>query len=579
MLTSTTTDHKTTTRIIPVEAIGKDGTRLKRTLKATVINIPKAMTGTATAEELADLGMPQSAAQDEEKVTSLSSSSNALIDPPYPLLMLTTLVENNTELGQNIRAMVTNTVGFGYQLKERRLPETVDREEVAEEKEEGHAFLGCVHVKWSLDQLMKRVTYDLHACGNGYLELIDGADGELAAMNHVHGHSIRLAKQDAYATMADVPRVRPGNGFKVEYVKRAHRFRRFAQVRNQALVWFKEAGDPRQMDRRTGRYLKLGESLAPKFRATSLIHFALYSPFTPYGVPYWIGNLFSIFGSRGAELTNYRTITQNNIPSMFVMVENGSLTSASIKRLRQFAEEQVAPGANMSKFIILEAEPMDEGMPDPTKLSIKVQPLKHLQTTDELFQDYDKNNKDKIRQAFRLPPIFVGRSDDYTRATADTSKALADEQVFAPERRDHNHLLTRFVVLPMGLRYHVFTFNTPNITDDLELVRMMVASEKSGAMTPRRADRIIKDVFGDEVGPMPQGINLDQPYSLQFAAAQQGSGAAAGMFGGGRPPMTPNGLEEDAASKFVSDLVSLRKMLDDELESRLLLPEVWQEAA
>lgn len=565
-------DHASETHHLPVEAVGKDGKRLRRTLKATVISVPKALTGQATAEELADLGMPQSAAEEEEKFAALSSGTNSLIDPPFPLLTLATLVENSTELGQNIRAMVTNTVGFGYQLKERRLPESVDRDTVEQEKEVTAAFLESVHVKYSLTQIAKRAAHDMHACGNGYIELIEDAAGRLSGMNHVHGHSIRLSKQDAMATVAKVPRIKPGGDFQVEEVGRTHRFRRFAQVRNQSLMWFKEAGDPRMMDRRTGRYLKEGESLPPKFRATSLIHLSIYTPFSPYGVPCWIGNLFSVFGSRGAELTNYRTITQNNIPAMFVMVENGTLTKPSISRLRQFAEEQMQPGGNYSKFIILEGEPMDEGLPDPTKLSLKVQPLRHLQTKDELFQDYDANNRDKIRQSFRLPPIFVGRADDYTSATANTSKSIADEQVFAPERSDHNHSLTRFVLLPLGVRYHMFAFNHPNVTDDLELVRMMVASEKSGAMTPRRADRIIKDVFGDEVGPMPQGVDLDTPYSLQFAQAQQGGGVAAEMFGGGRPPLTPDSIDDGAAAKFVTDLVSLRKLLDKEMESRVLLP-------
>jgi len=575
MKKTNTAEGKRSSRSIPVEAVDNDGRIHRRTLKATIISFPKAMSGQATAEDLADLSMPQSAAEEEEQFAAIYSGDR-ILDPPYPLMTLTSLVENSTELGQCIRAMVTNTVGFGFKLRERPLPANVDHTAVTEEKELLDGFFGAAHVKYSAPMLMKRVVADLHACGNGYLELIEDSRRDLVGLNHVHGHSGRLTKQDTSATLTHVPRVRRGM---IEWVPRAHRFRRYVQVRNQALTWFREAGDPRRMDKRTGRYLAANENLAPRYLATSLVHFSRYSPFSPYGVPDWIGNLFSIFGSRAAELTNYRTISQNNIPAMFVMVENGTLTKASVSRLRKFAEQQIQGSSNYSKFIILEGEPMDEGMPDPTKLSIKVQPLRHLQTHDELFQQYDANNKEKIRQAFRLPPIFVGHSKEYNRATADTATALADEQVFAPDRTDFNYLMTRFVLLPLGARYHTFYFNHPNITNDQELVRMMVAAERSGAMTPKRADRVVRDVFGDDIGPLPTGIDLNTPYSLQFALAQKGVSGEPGqqptMFEGGRPSDTPGIVNEAAAEKVVAQLVYLRQKLDQELESRLL-PAEWE---
>ncbi|MDI5983006.1 hypothetical protein QDK53_42975, partial [Amycolatopsis magusensis] len=44
----------------------------------------------------------------------------------------------------------------------------------------------------------------------------------------------------------------------------------------------------------------------------------------------------------------------------------------------------------------------------------------------------------KIRSAFRLPPIYTGESQDYNKATADTARKTTEEQVFQPER----HLIT-----------------------------------------------------------------------------------------------------------------------------------------
>ena len=39
-----------------------------------------------------------------------------------------------------------------------------------------------------------------------------------------------------------------------------------------------------------------------------------------------------------------------------------------------------------------------------------------------------------VWSSFRLPPIFVGITSDYTRATASESREVAEEQVFEPER-------------------------------------------------------------------------------------------------------------------------------------------------
>ena len=53
---------------------------------------------------------------------------------------------------------------------------------------------------------------------------------------------------------------------------------------------------------------------------------------------------------------------------------------------------------------------------DGGQIKLDIKPLVGSQHKDALFQEYSKNNQDKIRRSFRLPPILVGRADDYTRA-------------------------------------------------------------------------------------------------------------------------------------------------------------------
>jgi hypothetical protein len=81
-------------------------------------------------------------------------------------------------------------------------------------------------------------------------------------------------------------------------------------------------------------------------------------------------------------------------------------------------------------------------------------------------------------------------------------------------------------------------------------------------MSPRRADRIVRDVFGDDVGRLPQGIDLDKPFSITFAEAQKGGGmgGAQGLDAGGDP-----------AKGVLQNLVSLRQSIEKELDDRFLI--------
>lgn len=533
--------------VIELEAKDNVGHKRKVKLRATAID--------PITKREEDGPVTSSAVEDEFKNFSLSR--HGVIDPPYPLSRFISLKEESTELGQCIQSMITNTVGFGWTLRERPIPEGLRekfQDEIMLERLTLLTRFEAVHPTYSFTDLRERAKDDQHSCGNGYIELIENRSEELSALGHVPGHLVRITKLSPKPIKISVPRVRPDKDFQIENVDMWHRFRKFGVVRLNKIVWFKEAGDPRFLDRETGEY---SDNVPFAKRASSLIHFGNYSAKSPYGVPLWIGNLFSVYGSRSAEEINYNTLATNNIPSMFVIVENGALTESSIDRLREWTEAQIQNAANYSKFLLLEGDTIEDGAPNPTQFKIRVEPLKSLQQDDQLFQQYDHNNREKLRQAFRLPGIFVGRTDSYNRATADTSRDIADEQVFAPERARDDHKINRFIMLRWGARFHTFRSNHPNITDDIELIRLMAIAERSGAMTPRRADRIVKDVFGDDIGPMPKGIDLDRPFSVTFAEAQGGGGS-------GGDSKSPDGT----ANRLVDGLMKIRTQIEKELDSR-----------
>lgn len=468
-----------------------------------------------------------------------------IIEPPFDLLTLSMLQEHNSELGQCIAAMETNIDGFGHRLVCRvkkddpEIPKKL-KDKVEAERIRMTNFFAYAAGDDSFTAFRRKLRVDLEDNGNAYIEILRDTKKKVAGFNHLPSYQMRLSRQDADAILVKtkILQLKEGNEVVVGTLPVWKRFRKYAQARWIArrsfrvtgtadLRWFKEFGDPRVYDNTTGvmitdekgKVLKGKKQIPEENRANELIHLRLYSPRTPYGLPRYIGNLLSIFGDRAAEEINYTTFRNNNIPSMFLLVSNGQMTQASIDRIKDFTDSQIGSSDNWSTFILLEAEPPESDGEDQGQVKLDVKPLTGEQHQDALFQKYSANNQDKVRRSFRLPPIFVGRADEYTRATAEASRRLADEQVFAPERDEFDHLINRRIFPEMGVVHHRYKSNSPNTTDNTELVKILAGAEKTGGMTPRIARMMLEDILGVELPEFPEDFDADVPFSLAMAEA------------------------------------------------------------
>lgn len=448
-----------------------------------------------------------------------------VITPPFNLLSLIVLEEESNILRECVDAMVNNIAGFGYTYRPRKIREKEKEQNKEAIELEGillEGYLGTVCVDPSFTETRKRMRRDLELTGNGYFEAVRTIEKKLLELNHVQSYRMGLTKLDDTVTPYQVAVMRPDKGYAIEQVTKRKRFRRFVQLDSSGspTVYFKEFGDPRTIDKTTGEVVTAG-SIPIVSEATEIIHFKIYSARSVYGIPRYIGRYVSIIGSRRSEEVNFFTLSNNHVPSMFMMCENGNFTDGTVARVTELIESQVSSDPNYAKIIIIEAESNEDERfaGQVTSAKIKIKELKNAQISDELFQKYDGNNQDKVRQSFRLPPLLVGRAQDYTRATARESVRVGDEQVFAPEREPVDNKMNR-LMLDEGFRWHIFKSRTPNITDNEILYKAMAVAEKSGGMTPRRADTLMQDIFEGDLGPMPEGIGLDEPFTIQFAQAQ-----------------------------------------------------------
>ncbi len=472
------------------------------------------------------------------------TSKGLLIEPPFDLLTLAMLIEHNTELGQCIEAMEVNIEAFGHRYIPRVVltpgvtaPKAL-ADGVRKEKTRLTNFFAYA-TKKSFVQFRRKLRKDLESIGNAYFEVIRDSTGQIQQFVHLPGYQMRLGKasDEQFKVNRKILQLQDDGSVKVATLKEWRRFRLYAQskaLRRRSLQvlsgfkmrWYKEFGDPRIVDNTNGDVLTdengkpiKGKTMVPKDKqANEVVHLDNYSARTPYGLPRYIGNLLSLFGDRAAEEINFITFRNNNVPSMIIAVSNGQLTEGSIDRIVSFAESQIQGSDNYSKFLILEAEGLMEGE-DGGQIKLDVKPLVGQQHKDALFQEYSLNNQDKIRRCFRLPPILVGRSDDYSRATAESSRQLADEQIFAPERDEFDAMMNRTLFPDMGIVYHQFKSNSPNTTDNQQLVKILAGAEKTGGMTPRIARAMLENILGVELPDFPEEFNADMPFSLTMAEA------------------------------------------------------------
>lgn len=533
-----------------------------------------------------DLGSGKTKEAPPDDLLTTLTSDGKVIDPPFDKLMLAMLPEQSTTLAQVIEAMVQNIDGFGYRFECRVNTESPDcsdemKRAVAAEKAKLLNFFSNCCVDYSFTEMRKRARQDIETTGEGYWEVIRApATKEIIGLNHISSHQIRLGLQGQEFTpfKRKMAIAMPDGSVKLEEVTHQKRFRLFVQARltgiTRALTqsrgydvrWFKEFGDPRVIDNLTGEVVS-GDKLATfpeEQKAGELLHWKLYSARTPYGLPRHIGNLITIFGDRASDEINFTTLKNNNIPSMLVLVSNGQLTEGSIKRIEEFTETQIQGSSNYSRFLLIEGEGQFEGS-DHGHVKIDAKPLTSEQMRDQLFQEYGKNNGNKIRECYRLPPIFVGRSDDYTRATAEASRKLADEQVFRPERDEEDSIINKLLMPEMDIKYHTFKSNGPNVTDDTDLINILTGAERGGGLTPRIARLIVADVLGrDELPPLSPDVDPDVPFSLQLAEAVKNNAPNVQANLGAVTKMAGAITGED----ILKALLGLRSAFDEELAVR-----------
>lgn len=377
------------------------------------------------------------------------------IQPPFNVMALAQYPYHNNSLSQCIQAYELNIEGAGYEFVAIDQKTEIDQSEI----DAANLFFSEPFPNKSFSMILREKRWDEESTGNAYIEVLRNFKGEIVGLRNVSAVNIRLCPLDATVKVK-----REIGGREIEIEERHRRFVYYAKY--DAKRYYKEFnaldsdGNLRQLNSQTGEWGTI-ESIPLELRATEILHFGVHkSPNTPYFVPRWINQLPSVKGSRLAEEENLGLLENNGIPPYIVLLLGGTVAQSSKEALNVALSGKGTKNKNEIPPVIQinSASGSTESSQVPRAV---VERFGSTSGKDALYQGYDKACEEHIRGAFRLPPLFVGKTTDYSFATAETSYMVAEAQVFQPEREE---LDGKINLIMKALGFKTIKFRSKGIT-------------------------------------------------------------------------------------------------------------------
>ncbi|MCI1696891.1 phage portal protein [Aneurinibacillus aneurinilyticus] len=418
---------------------------------------------------------------------------------PYPVgqepAKLRKLVKQSSILPQCNLAYKQNVTGFGRGLRYKANESDKTGQDEWERAEE---MLETVVLDKPLESFLGELVDDLNEGGNAYIEV--SRDGGLPALFRMNPDNVRCSKE-AKKVKVEYKRLYKNQ---VKTYTQVRWVRKYAQMVGQDIVWYREFGVKQEEFPESQNeiiHLKIGQNGA-------------------YGEPFWIGNTPGVVGTRNAETLNVDYFDNGRMLSMILTIINGELTNASIESLKATKGRPSQGG-----ILVLEAIGYEKGngaKDEKEKTEIKLDKLNDLLQQDALFLEYVKEKRQDVLSSFRLPPIYIGRSDDYNLATSNTARRIAEEQVFIPLRNWLMDEIFNYRLFPAYDIYRVEAFlRGPKIVDPDERKQLLDYLADRGIMLVSHLIPIAEEVLNTTIDEKKYSKEyLDTPIAQLFNQPQ-----------------------------------------------------------
>ena len=393
------------------------------------------------------------------------------------------LVAENNALEPCIAAMVTNISCTGYRLVLKGGNEADITEERKTKRAHIEEFFNEVSPRKSMLRVRKELRRDLHTTGNSYAVIERTITGELAFVKRAPAKSMRMVQLDA-AVPVTITMMRGG---KEVTLTTSRSERRFVQKIGTKLVYYKEFGASRDLDRTTGKWASEGTKLPAAKRAHEVIHEKdIEDVKSPYGIPRWLPQLPSVLGSRLAEEYNLAFFHSGGVPPVMIFI--GGLISEPVQKA---IDSFLSGGASDKQRRVAIEIPSGGDLDKDAGAKVTVEKF-GSQDADSTFEVYDEKCEKRVRRSFRLPGIFLGMADSYNFASAHASYVVAEAQVFSTERDEEDESINMTIMREIDDNGDfVFTSNPLTVQDvNIQLKAIQMATTMKGISIAELAEQL-----------------------------------------------------------------------------------------
>ena len=378
-----------------------------------------------------------------------------VITPPYDLYELANYYDTSFANHAAIDAKVENTVGLGYDfvVSDRtnlKLENSNDREAIARARKrierlkiELRGWLEDLNDDDSFTSILEKVYTDVHAVGNGYLEIGRTVTGDIGYIGHIPATTIRVRRlHDGYV-----------------------------QIVGNKVVYFRNFGATNQ------------NPITDDKRPNEIIHIKEYSPLnTFYGVPDIIAAMPALLGDALASQYNIDYFQNKAVPRYIVTLKGAQLTSDSEDKLFRFLQTGLKGQNHRTLYIPL------PGDSDGNKVEFKMEPIE-AGVQEGSFSEYRKQNRDDILVAHQVPLSKLGGSDASQIAASLSQDRTFKEQVARPAQRYLEKILNKIIREKTDVVE--FKLNELTLTDELAQSQILTNYVKNQIMAPNEAREII----------------------------------------------------------------------------------------
>lgn len=513
---------------------------------------------TVIGRRAAPQAIPASVSRDDPFATYYDSHS--LQTPRFDPAALQDFYEDSEDLGPVLDAYAIMTEGLGWQLERYKRPGSeepppIQDADLEEQRERAVDFLESLSPE-DPERMRIETRLDLLVTGDRYFEVVRNPEDKTTlpgSERPADGYVSYLKRMDpAYVrcTVVDPTPVRTvwwrrGRDGRWRKGYQFKRFRRYAEQVAGTITWFREFGDPRQLDRFTGEFFE--GPFDPARSATEVIHdrWARDNQ-SPYGLSPLVGVLLAIDENWYAASGNREDLVHGFQVPLALLLSGTHMDRTGRERLEEDMDKMQGPNGR-GRIMILEGIPPEAasladraGIP---AVRMDLKPLRQPPTEDALFLKLQARNADKIRQRYRVPPILVGATSDFNYATAFASIWMAENTVFWPERRRSDSIFNG-IFPEFGIwAWQMKTQGLPT-ADYAQIATLLGIGTDGGAITPNEIRETLSDLLDAKLPP------IDEDWANKPIKQQAGGQTP------GAPPKgdAGTGLSQGGAMRMLSEL-------------------------